>query len=354
MIKVAKDIGKERFYRYARAFGFGEATGVNIAGEAKGLLKEPKDWSGMTLPSMAFGQEVGVTALQLTSAYCAVANDGILMKPRLVEEVYDQKGKRIESYPPEVIRRVASSQASQTLRSFLEGVVVRGTAKKAYIEGWRIAGKTGTAQKMDEKGQTYSQSKYIASFVGMFPADNPQIVGLVTLDEPKRIHWGGELSAPVFRNIVERIFGSPNMIEMRSQDQFTKNVPKEKKRSRWTVPDVRNMRVDVAEQFMDSRKLKTRVLGQGDIVMDQEPKPGEYSSPPDEVKIVLARSEKNVHGERYIPNVVGLTIREAINKLAVENLDVKVIGSGIVTKQTPPARFHVQAGQKILLECNIY
>jgi cell division protein FtsI (penicillin-binding protein 3) len=204
LAKVGLRVGKEQLYDYIRAFGFGSRTGSEIPGESAGLLKAPSEWSGTSLPVISFGQEVGVTPLQLVSAYSAVANGGWLREPRLFVEHRDATGRtRLWRRTPPV-RRVISESTALTLRKILRGVVEKGTGGEAGLEGWSVAGKTGTAQKMDPATRRYSETQYVASFCGFVPSENPRLSILVVFDEPQGVSWGGTNAGPVFRNVAWR------------------------------------------------------------------------------------------------------------------------------------------------------
>jgi cell division protein FtsI (penicillin-binding protein 3) len=202
LAKAGMKVGKERFYDYIRAFGFGARTGSEIPGEGAGLLKPPSKWSGTSLPVISFGQEVGVTALQLAAAYSAVANGGVLLEPRLYREARDVSGEARRWETGTVVRRVISPATAEILKGMLEGVVSRGTGAEARLEGWTAAGKTGTAQKLDPATGSYSTTRYVASFVGFAPVSKPRLTIVVVLDEPQGLEWGGYNAGPIFRNIA--------------------------------------------------------------------------------------------------------------------------------------------------------
>lgn len=202
LAKVGMKVGKERFYDYIRAFGFGARTGSEIPGEGAGLLRPPSKWSGTSLPVLSFGQEVGVTALQLAAAYSAVANGGMLLEPRLYRQARDGSGSERRWDSGAVVRRVVSAATAETLKRMLEGVVVRGTGQDAKLEGWTAAGKTGTAQKLDPATGSYSDTRYVASFIGFAPVTKPRLTIVVILDEPQGLEWGGYNAGPIFRNIA--------------------------------------------------------------------------------------------------------------------------------------------------------
>lgn len=203
--KTGMLLGEQRMYRYLQAFGFGQRTDVDLPGEVGGLLKSPREWGRRSLASISMGQEVGVTPLQMVSAVSAIANDGVLMKPYVVSEVRDQKGQLLKNILPHVRHRVVSPDTARTLTTILEGVVTNGTGMKAAISGYRVAGKTGTAQKVDPRTGTYSSSLSIGSFVGFVPADAPRLAMIIVIDEPQGEAWGGVVAAPVFRRVGEQV-----------------------------------------------------------------------------------------------------------------------------------------------------
>lgn len=203
--KTGMLLGEQRLYRYLQAFGFGQRTDIDLPGEVGGILKSPREWGRRSLASISMGQEVGVTPLQMLSAVAAIANDGVLMKPHVVSDVRDQKGQPVKEILPHVRRRVVSPATARTLTTILEGVVTSGTGTKAAIPGFRVAGKTGTAQKVDPRTGAYSSALSIGSFVGFVPADSPRLAMIVVIDEPQGEAWGGVVAAPVFRRVGEQV-----------------------------------------------------------------------------------------------------------------------------------------------------
>ena len=202
--KTAMVLGEERLFRYLKAFGFGERTEIDLPGEVAGLVKEPREWGRRTLASIAMGQEIGVTALQLATAVSAVANGGWLMRPYVVSEVRDGSGQLMAQVTPQVRRRPITAETAQTLGTILEGVITAGTGSKAAVAGYRVAGKTGTAQKIDPETGAYSSALSVASFVGYAPAEDPRLTIVAIIDEPHGDAWGGVVAAPVFRRIAEQ------------------------------------------------------------------------------------------------------------------------------------------------------
>ena len=203
-VKGAMRLGGNKLYKTMRAFGFGERTGIGLAGEVAGIVPHPKAWSRSSIINIPIGQGMALTPIQLASATAAIANDGILMKPRIISHIDDQKGKLIKSFKPEAVRQVISKEASLQVRSVLEGVVSRGTGKKAAVPGFKAAGKTGTAQKLLPNGG-YSHDHFFASFIGFVPYDEPKIAIVVSIDQPHPVYYGGEVAAPAFSRIASEI-----------------------------------------------------------------------------------------------------------------------------------------------------
>jgi cell division protein FtsI/penicillin-binding protein 2 len=206
--KLAMMMGEQKFYEYIRRFGFGERTGVNLPGEINGSVHPPHQWTKISITRMPMGQGVGVTPMQTITAMSAIANGGHLMMPQIVHEIVDGQGATVATYPPVKIRDVVSGQVAAQVREALKNVVSeRGTAVLAKVAGFTVAGKTGTAQKVNPNGGGYLKDKYIVSFVGFLPAENPEFVGLVLLDDAKtteELNYGGQVAAPIFSRIAEK------------------------------------------------------------------------------------------------------------------------------------------------------
>ncbi|NOZ67779.1 MAG: penicillin-binding protein 2 [Deferribacteres bacterium] len=220
-VQIGLKLGKERYYNYIRKFGFGKKTGIDLPGEVRGILRKTEDWSGTSLAALSIGQEIGVTPLQLLAAYAAIANGGVLMKPYVVSDIISPAGKPVKSVSPTVRRRVISEETAAVVRDILKTVVEEGgTATKAYIKGNLVAGKTGTAQIFDPRTGRYSRKRYVSSFVGFVPADNPRIALIVVIYEPKGSVYGGVVAAPVFKNIVEHTFAYLDVPMEREENQI--------------------------------------------------------------------------------------------------------------------------------------
>jgi len=201
--KVARRLGRDPLYRYARAFGFGMPTGCGLPGDGAGILRPTRDWHLTSLETISFGQEVGATPLQMVNAYSVIANGGWLLEPRLYKGIVDENGQYREWANSPPIRRVISLKTASLMKLILKAVVSEGTGKAAQVVGISVAGKTGTAQKIDPVTHQYSEAHYLASFCGFAPADHPKIVIGVFLDEPRTNYWGGSEAAPLFSRILK-------------------------------------------------------------------------------------------------------------------------------------------------------
>lgn len=204
-IKMADALGPARFYRYLKAFGFGEKTGIDLPGESSGSLSDPSQWSGRSLSSIAMGQEISATPIQLVRAMSAIANGGRLMKPYVIASVLDQYGTPVQVMTPQDMQEAILPDTAAMMAKILELAVEKGTGKRAKLEEYRVAGKTGTAQKFDKEAGAYSSSKVIVSFLGFAPVEHPRLTMLVMVDEPHVGKWGGEIAAPVFKKVAERV-----------------------------------------------------------------------------------------------------------------------------------------------------
>ena len=215
--KIALRLGKEQFYKYIKLFGFGSKTGIDLNGEENGLLKNTSLWSGRSLHTISFGQEISATPIQTINSFSAIANGGMLMKPTIIKSI-----DGIEYGKSTPIRRVISEDVSSQMLKILRGVVDNGTGKSAKIEGYSVAGKTGTAQKIDRRTGKYSKKYYLASFCGIIPATKPKVVILVMLDEPEGDYYAASVATPIFAKIAERLMLYLNV----EKDNETKKIKK--------------------------------------------------------------------------------------------------------------------------------
>ena len=201
-IKVSMRLGKSLYYDYISGFGFGNLTGIDLPGETPGRIRRPKDWSVLSLASLSIGQELSVTPLQMLVAVSAVANGGTLVRPYVARLVKAADGRIVRQGSPVQLRRVITEGTARTLTNILKGVVTDGTGKAAAVQGFEVAGKTGTSQKLERATGRYSRQKVVASFVGFIPAEQPRLAIIVVIDEPKILQWGGSIAAPTFREIA--------------------------------------------------------------------------------------------------------------------------------------------------------
>jgi len=199
--KVAQILGPEIVYKYIKLFGFGTKLGIDMPGEISGMVKEPRYWSKTSIGAIPIGQEVGVTALQLASAMSVIANGGQLMRPYIISEIRDKQGETIKKFSPLLIKKVISLDTAWRIKKILAGAVEEGTGQLAKSSGFTSAGKTGTAQKLEANG-TYSHNKFVASFIGFAPVEDPMLTIVVTVDEPHPYYFGGVVAAPVFKNVA--------------------------------------------------------------------------------------------------------------------------------------------------------
>jgi cell division protein FtsI (penicillin-binding protein 3) len=225
-IKVGQAVGAEILYKNLRNFGFGEKTGIDCAGETSGVLAAYTKWRKIDAGTIAFGQGISVSAMQLITATSAIANGGILMKPHLVQAVTDANGQIIKKIEPTPVRRVISSETARTVRQMMKEVITTGgTGMNAALEGYVVCGKTGTAQKT-ENG-SYARGKYVSSFIGFVPADHPEAVILVVVDEPQKRYYGGTVAAPAFKRIAQETLGYLNVAPENIPTRFRVSLEKE-------------------------------------------------------------------------------------------------------------------------------
>ena len=301
-IKVGMRIGSESYHRYMTAFGFGVPTGVGLAGESRGLLREPSRWSALSLPTMSIGQEISVTALQLVSAFGAVANGGVLMAPRLVRATVDADGRELRRFEPKPVRRVISEDTARTLMRLMVQIVEHGTGHAAAVPGYDVGGKTGTAQKLDPATRRYSHAPGVLSFVGVAPADDPRFVMLVMLDEPKNEKWGSEAAAPIFSAISREVL---RYLEVPARDALP-----------------------VQLMTASPGPIETRAI---------DPAPG------------IVRPASATSAASTMPDVRGKPLRQALTTLAALRTDVALEGHGVVVQQTPAAGAAITADAPVTL-----
>ncbi|MBI2504949.1 MAG: hypothetical protein HYW07_17160 [Candidatus Latescibacteria bacterium] len=266
-MKMARRLQRKKFYEYLRNFGFGTRTGIDLPSESAGLLRHAAQWSDRSLETIAMGQEISVTALQLAMAVGAIANGGTLMTPRLLKEVIGPDGRTVRQVEPRPIRRVISPEAAAQMCQILAGVVTKGTGKRAQVEGVTVAGKTGTAQRVAPGSQGYAAGQYVVSFVGFLPVEDPQLLCLVVVDNPKRNKWGASISAPAFKRVMERIlYLSDGVLARHSAADSARADTLQA-----MIPDLRGMTRQVARYQAGLRGLQVKFAGTGEVVVAQSP-----------------------------------------------------------------------------------
>lgn len=342
-VKVGLELGVEKYYKYLNGFGFGQLTGIDLPGEAKGILVPQERAKQIDLATMAMGQANAVTPIQLITAVSAVANNGKLMVPHLLKQVLDKDGKVIKTNEPVIVRQIISENTAKELCVILEGEVTNGTGRNAYIEGYHVGGKTGTAQKI-APGGGYLTNEYVASFIGLAPSDDPRLVCLVVVDAPKGYpYYGGWVAAPAAREILN---DSLRYLEvpLRQKEGQPVVVPEEKV----VVPDVVNLPLSDALASISGRGLNAKVNGTGNIVWQQTPKAQSKLSKGSQVIIYLSPFTKdNKDGEVTVPDLQGKSMKEVARILADLGLHLLPDGSGISSQQSPEAGKVITIGSTI-------
>jgi cell division protein FtsI/penicillin-binding protein 2 len=359
--KIAGKLGAEKFYKYARDFGFGISTGIELPGENRGILKRPIDFSPVSLSYMAMGYEVLINALQLSNAYSSIANNGVLLKPYIIKKETALDGKTIFENSPVEIRQIISQNTAKTLAALMVGVVETGTATDAKIEGVKIAGKTGTAQRI-VNGE-YSSGSHTGSFVGFFPADNPQFLITVILDDPKGGQfYGGKIAAPVFKRIAEKIIGfsgNLNLTEPKFDNKEDINVTNVSN-SFILIPNLINLKLEDAKDILRDLKLTCEVIYPENsksnnflVVETQQPDANSKVDINSKtiVKLVVKNKEVELKSILQVPDVKGYSLRKAINILSASGFDIDINGSGEVIEQMPKSGTSQLPNSKITLFC---
>jgi cell division protein FtsI (penicillin-binding protein 3) len=407
-IKIALRLGDERFYKYIRAFGFGQQTGIELPGETRGMTKPVSRWSKVSIAAISMGQEIGISPIQLAGLISTFANDGVWVAPRIVAGTVQPQGTpQTVAFHPGESHRVISSYTAGEMRSMMQKVVLEGTGRKAILEGYTSAGKTGTGQKVDPATGAYSKTKYIASFAGFAPLNNPQIVVTVILDSAVGLHQGGQVSAPVFRRISQQVLEYlhvPHDLPLAPQHQSLfalakmKDKDKDKDLEEGT-PDHPGEPLETAEVNGDSSEapklqnvvraplrqaqggLSPAIAGSGrnhqapaanpaadDYVVQaalREPAsqkaysvaPAAPANAPGAASEVAARLPSTgtvvlevEQGGIEVPSFVGKTVRGAVEAAQDAGLQLDAVGSGVARQQSPVAGTHVAAGARVTVQ----
>jgi cell division protein FtsI (penicillin-binding protein 3) len=382
-IKIALRLGEERFYKYIRAFGFGQQTGIEVPGETRGLTKPLNRWSKVSIGAISMGQEIGVTPLQLVAMVSTIANDGVWVAPRIVAGTTEPQGTpQMVAFHPGAQRRVISPMTAAQMKQMMQGVVLRGTGKKAILEGYSSAGKTGTAQKIDPATRAYSHTKYVGSFAGFAPVNDPAITVAVILDSAVGLHQGGQVSAPVFQRVAQQVLeylhtphdvelptnrqvlmaerrvkdqdveeGSPDRLgdsleavdamppDSNPQPAVTAAKPTPQVAGSVVVPAALRQSEPATSPVLEQRQ--TAVLG------DQPPGPTPLATHlPSSGTIVLDVEQGGI----VVPSFLGRSVRTAIEMAQESGLDLDVVGSGLARQQSPPPGSHVAAGSQVTVK----
>jgi len=338
-IKLGLRLGEDRFYRYIQAYGFGGKTDMELPGEERGLLKPPSRWSGISIGEISIGQEIGVTPLQMVTAYSAIANGGILFQPRIVHDVF--LAAHHDTLAPATGRRVISAHTAEMMRHMLAAVVDHGTGKPAQLGGYTSAGKTGTAQKIDANG-AYSKSQYVASFIGFAPAIRPAVTILVVIDSPVGAHHGTDVAAPVFRSIAE-------------QTLSYLSVPQDNP-SRWpqiVTPKPAKAPDQKQEDFMgflpsDRESLGAAASPVQPASFSNQPLPDGLAPPASPDGEVASNTVVLGDGPLVtVPDFSGWAARRVAQECEKLGLDLNVVGSGLAVEQNPIAGLKVPTGTRV-------
>jgi cell division protein FtsI (penicillin-binding protein 3) len=370
-IKVGLRLGDERFYKYIRSYGFGQQTGIELPGETRGLSKPPNRWSKVSIAAISMGQEIGITPLQLAGLVSTMANDGVYVAPRIVAgTAAPQSAPRTITFQPAAQHRVISSFTAAEMRQMMQGVVLHGTGKRAMLEGYTSAGKTGTAQKVDPLTHAYSHTNYIGSFVGFTPINDPVITVAVVLDSAVGLHQGGQVSAPVFRRIAQQVLEylhTPHDVELPASRRLmlATNRVKDDDLTEGS-PDHVGETVDMAEETADAlpqsadhdvtapphsmgTALLPAALRQREPMAPSEPAEAAAPRPvppvptPSHGTVVLDVEQSGV----IVPSFAGKSVRAAIEMAEDIGLDLDVVGSGLAREQSPASGTRVPSGARV-------
>jgi cell division protein FtsI/penicillin-binding protein 2 len=355
--RLARAVGSDLLHAYLVRFGFGERTGIELPGESSGRIAPVAAWSGRSLDSIAIGYEFLATPLQWAMAYATVANGGMLFRPRLVAEIHDPASGRVDVREPEVVRRVIDESTAEVLRSVFARVTrAGGTGLNAALPWVSVAGKTGTARKFDHEAGRYSQQRHLSSFVGFAPARDPKLVVAVMIDEPAtREYYGGEVAAPVFREVVSRVAAvRPDLIredlrELRAELPPARTAPAGEALAAsgpgagWGLPDFRGMARTPAIELARRHGLELDLRGKGERVLAQAPAPGTHGAR------AVALDTEQAGGEIPVPDLRGLGYREAARRLGALGLHPTRRGVGRVARQVPEPGAALEPGQLVTL-----
>ncbi|MDY0151262.1 MAG: penicillin-binding transpeptidase domain-containing protein, partial [Candidatus Cloacimonas sp.] len=349
--RIAERIGSVKLYEKFISYGFGQKSALNLFGESSGIFAKLQNWDGYTLHSVAFGQAISTTAVQLATAYSVIANGGKLMKPIIVDSFRDDNGKLLEQFEPSVLRNVSTKSATDTLRAYIQDVVDHGTARHIKMDYMTIGGKTGTAQKNVIGTRGYSSGKYNSVFVGMFPVEKPQMVIVVFYDEPAiGYHYGSTSSAPTFKKIVENILFMPDCQILPYNERLMKTS--------LNMPSITGLSLYQAESTLSRYGFLYKVEGpdSASIVIDQFPKAGVIVDRNHPITLKIGRSldkKLPVYETGSMPSLIGLSLREALRQASKNGVTIRISGTGIVRRQSVLPGSRIIKGSTCMLEASL-
>ena len=343
-MQLGEKIGKETLYKYFDAFGLFGKTGIDTAGEAIGKFHDIEELGPVELATVSFGQRFNITPLQMITSVCAIANDGVLMEPRIVKSIENTDTGTVTTIEPKEIRQVVSAQTAEKVRSMMESVVVEGGGKYGQVSGYNVGGKTGTSEPPPGK----EEEGYVASFLAIAPVENTKVAVLLTLYDPEESNnYGGQIAAPVVAQVLSEVLP---YLEIPSNDTTITTTPTDSYNglSTTSLPDVKNKTVAEAKKILKKAGFKYDTTSPDDsIVSEQVPKPGTTLVKGALVKIYT--SGNNNRTSVTVPSVKGMTATKAKNTLLNSNLNVKIVGSGKVVSQDPIAGTNVEEGTVVTI-----
>jgi cell division protein FtsI/penicillin-binding protein 2 len=348
IVTLALMVPQEKIYNEYIKFGFGKKTNTDMPDETPGMLRNFKDWDNTTLTSMPYGQEVAITPIQLMRAYAAIANGGYLVTPHVIDRI-EKNGSTVYSAPSGRGGKIIGDRERGKMISMLKLVTEKdGSGKKAAISGYSVAGKTGTAQKQKEKGRGkgYEEGKYVASFIGFLPADKPEVLTLVVIDEPKPNYYGSEVAAPAFKNINSMVITG---LHVAPQESTVAEAGEPEAVIEARMPDFYMADFTKAKAFFAANKIKFQRYGFGKSVIGQSPEAGKMAGNNGQVYVLLGDKDKASGVRVYMPDVRGLSIRKTLEILGAMGIKAKCTGSGYAVKQEPKPGVALQKGKECLI-----
>jgi stage V sporulation protein D (sporulation-specific penicillin-binding protein) len=345
-MELGEKLGRDKLYKYIDAFGFGRPTGIDVNFEESGVKRGVSKTGPVELANLSFGQGISITPMQMISAFAAIANNGKMMEPHLVKRIQstDNDGNVtvVKEIEPKMARQVIDEDTSKKLREYLELVVSIGGGKKAYVEGYHIGGKTGTAQKAE--GGSYARGKYVASFLGMAPVENPEIVLFLCIDEPDPSnYYAGQIAAPVAGRIFRDVFAYLNM----PSDDGGKPVIEV------ILPNVVNLSPRQATNKLKEIGMVVETKGSGSVVTSMNPRPGLSIKEGSKV-ILYTGSGQNYNSRVIVPNLESMGEDEVADVLNSLGLKLGRSGEGYAVSQNPEVGEEVASGSKVNVEFDIY